>query len=341
MSDEEEQMHEEEEETEEAAGAAEPSGPSEAELAMQKRRAKQISSEGLDEAAQEMLEENRQMRKEMEKEIQEMRERSERRKREREEEEQRIAAERAEEEARRRADEDARKAKKEEEENAKREARAAKMAEFEKWKNPQKRNFVISKREGGDEEEAEEEGGEKEQKKSKEQLEAEKRAILAQRLSPLEIEGFDAAKLADKAKELYNLILRLEGEKYDLEKRFKSQQVDMQEMAERARQMNKVGKGEGCVRRVVAKEDEVDKIQERFAGAPAKIMMYSAFERQKDKRSYKDRYSIFTGPMYGYPAERINPQRRVTWNDQGQPVYIEDENAPAEGEGEAAAAEEE
>ena len=65
------------------------------------------------------------------------------------------------------------------------------------------------------------------EKKSKEQIEAEKRAILAQRTPKLEIDGFDSGKLTDKAKELHNLIMRLESEKYDLEKRFKAQQYDV------------------------------------------------------------------------------------------------------------------
>jgi len=64
-------------------------------------------------------------------------------------------------------------------------------------------------------------------RKSKEQLEAEKRAILKQRIKPLEIDGLDAPKLTEKAKELHTLIYRLEGEKYDLEKRFKAQQIDV------------------------------------------------------------------------------------------------------------------
>lgn len=64
-------------------------------------------------------------------------------------------------------------------------------------------------------------------RKSKEQLESEKRAILAQRIKPLEVSGMDASKLAEKAKELHNLIARLEGEKYDLEKRYKTMQVQV------------------------------------------------------------------------------------------------------------------
>ena len=67
----------------------------------------------------------------------------------------------------------------------------------------------------------------KEGKKSKEQLDAEKKAILKQRIVPLSIDGMDQSGLTEKAKELHKLICRLEGEKYDLEKRFKTQQIDV------------------------------------------------------------------------------------------------------------------
>ena len=71
------------------------------------------------------------------------------------------------------------------------------------------------------------EDSENTERKSKEQLEAEKRAILQQRIQPLEIDGFNENKLTDKAKELHKEIYRLEAEKYDLEKRFKEQQYDV------------------------------------------------------------------------------------------------------------------
>ena len=64
-------------------------------------------------------------------------------------------------------------------------------------------------------------------KKSKQQQQAEKKAILSQRIPQLEISGFNASKLTEKAKELHQLIYKLEGEKYDLEKHFKSQQFDV------------------------------------------------------------------------------------------------------------------
>ena len=58
-------------------------------------------------------------------------------------------------------------------------------------------------------------------------MEAEKRAILKQRIKPLEIDGMDQSQLAEKARELHTQIVRLEGEKYDLEKRFKQLQVEV------------------------------------------------------------------------------------------------------------------
>lgn len=311
----------------------EDSGPSEAERAMQRRR-EAPSSSGLDEYAQELLEANKVERDAMEDEIRELRQRSERRKKEREEEERRMAQQRQEEEQRRKAEEEERRRKKDEEEESRRSARAAKMAEFEKWKNPPTPNFVITKKSGGGgggDEDGEER---KDDRKSKEQLEAEKKAILAQRVQKLEIDGFDEAKLQEKAKEIWNLIFRLEGEKYDLEKRFKEQQYDMMELAERARQMNKVGKG--GLRRIQPGSDEVDQIQERFAGAPARIQMFSEFDRQKDKRTYSDRQQVFTGPHILYPAERIKPYRILKWNEAGLPCYedIPGAQRPDDGEGE-------
>lgn len=317
MSDEEEVVQSEEE----SAPAPVDSGPSEAERAMQRRRAaKNIDSSALNEEAQELLAENAELRAKMEEEIEELRRRSEQRKKEREEEERQNTIRRQEEEARRKAEEEERNSKKKAEELAKNSARAEKMAEFEKWKNVQKPNFIITKKSstsgGGDDED--EEG--LVEKKSKEQIEAEKRAILQQRTPKLEIAGFDSGKLTEKAKELQNLIVRLESEKYDLEKRFKAQQYDMMELAERARSMNKVGRG--GLKRIQVGEDEVDTMGERFAGCPSKIVMYSQFERQKDPRKWGQRQDVFTGPHVLYAAPKIEPTKVVKFNpENGLPEY--------------------
>jgi len=327
MSDDEEVYSEEEEEEEEApAPAPAPSGPTEAELAMKRRqKAAQISSEGLDEAAKELLEANAAERDMMAQEIEELRARSEQRKKERLREEQEMQARREEEEARRKQEEIERKRVKEDQERERKAKRDEQMKEFAKMQDT-KANFVIIKKSNelvggaGDEEKEEGEGN----KMSKEQMEQERKAILTQRIQPLEIDGFDEAKLKSKAENLHRDILRLEGEKYDLEKRFREQQHDMLEMAERARQINKVGKT--GLKRVVLKDDERDSIQERFSGAPSKIELYSRFERQPDKRAYGEKHTVFTGPTYLFPAEKINPTRVIKWDENsGLPTY---EDAP-------------
>merc|ERR1712122_427567 len=259
-----------------------------------RQKAAQISSEGLDEAAKELLEANAAERDMMAQEIEELRARSEQRKKERVREEQ----------------ERERKAKRDEQ-----------MKEFAKMQDT-KANFVIIKKSNelvggaGDEEKEEGDGN----KMSKEQMEQERKAILTQRIQPLEIDGFDEAKLKSKAENLHREILRLEGEKYDLEKRFREQQHDMLEMAERARQINKVGKT--GLKRVVLKDDERDTIQERLSGAPSKIELYSRFERQPDKRAYGEKHTVFTGPTYLFPTEKINPTRVIKWDENsGLPTY--------------------
>lgn len=53
----------------------------------------------------------------------------------------------------------------------------------------------------------------------------------------------------------------------------------------------------------------------------AKIEMYSRYERQKDKRNYHDRHTVFHGPTWLYPAKRIRPRKIVRWDEEGQPIY--------------------
>jgi len=49
--------------------------------------------------------------------------------------------------------------------------------------------------------------------------------------------------------------------------------------------------------------------------------MFSKYERQKDKRPYKDRQHIYTGPQYIHPPERIKPTKCVKWTESGLPGY--------------------
>lgn len=66
-----------------------------------------------------------------------------------------------------------------------------------------------------------------ERSKTKEQLEEEKRISLSIRIKPLDIDGLGAEKLRTKATELWEAIVKLETEKYDLEERQKRQEYDV------------------------------------------------------------------------------------------------------------------
>lgn len=63
--------------------------------------------------------------------------------------------------------------------------------------------------------------------KTKEQLEEEKQAALSQRIVPLDLSGMDTEALKAKAKELHDILYKLESEKYDLDDRYKRQQYDV------------------------------------------------------------------------------------------------------------------
>lgn len=66
-----------------------------------------------------------------------------------------------------------------------------------------------------------------ERNKTKEQLEEEKKISLSFRIKPLDIENLTVDKLKQKATELWDAIVKLETEKYDLEERQKRQDYDV------------------------------------------------------------------------------------------------------------------
>ena len=70
----------------------------------------------------------------------------------------------------------------------------------------------------------------REMTKTKEQLEEEKKISLSIRIKPLDLDGMDSDQLRNKANELWDTIVRLETEKYDLEERQKRQDYDVSEM---------------------------------------------------------------------------------------------------------------
>nr|XP_011456365.1 troponin T, skeletal muscle isoform X8 [Crassostrea gigas]XP_011456366.1 troponin T, skeletal muscle isoform X8 [Crassostrea gigas]XP_019918021.1 troponin T, skeletal muscle isoform X8 [Crassostrea gigas] len=262
-----------------------------------KRAMEEAARRKAEKVAQEIAEFEEQRKEEREKEqqeIQALREKREQRKREREEEDRRLAEMRVQEEARRKAEEEEKRKKKAEEEKQRKEERDRKRKEQEECiKNMRKPNFVITKHSDGEKTgETEEENEQGEVQKSKEQLEAEKRSFLSQRIKPLpDLSGLDEEKLAEQAKELHKEIYRLMNEKYDIEEKFKRQQYDMIELAERARQMSK-GKGRKGLSSAQV-DESFDRLADKFAGAPPKIQLCSKYERHTDHRSYGQRLELF------------------------------------------------
>lgn len=66
-----------------------------------------------------------------------------------------------------------------------------------------------------------------ERTKTKEQIEEEKKIALSIRIKPLVLDGVPMDKLKEKATELWEAIVKLETEKYDLEERMKRQEYDV------------------------------------------------------------------------------------------------------------------
>lgn len=109
------------------------------------------------------------------------------------------------------------------------------MEAMEKSKAPVKQNFVISKKD------AVAAGppsldkfqnvmyARSEMNKTKEQLAEDKEIALQFRIKPLEIEGMNVSDLRKKAQQLWDLIVQLESDKYDLEERQKRQDYDVRQ----------------------------------------------------------------------------------------------------------------
>merc|ERR1712008_407897 len=110
----------------------------------------------------------------------------------------------------------------------------------------------------------------KEMTKTKEQLEEEKRISLSIRIKPLDVDNMDSDQLGGKAKELWDTIVRLETEKYDLEERQKQQ----------------------LRQKAMKKGLDPEALTGKY---PPKIRMYSKYERRTDTRTYEDRKKLYEG----------------------------------------------
>merc|ERR1712036_77468 len=124
----------------------------------------------------------------------------------------------------------------------------------------------------------------REMTKTKEQLEEEKKISLSIRIKPLELDGMDTESLKETAKELWDTIVRLETEKYDLEERQKRQDYDLKELKERQKQQLR--------QKAMKKGLDPEALTGKY---PPKIRMYSKYERRTDTRTYEDRRKLYEG----------------------------------------------
>merc|ERR1719400_1725796 len=134
----------------------------------------------------------------------------------------------------------------------------------------------------------------REMTKTKEQLEEEKKISLSIRIKPLELDGLYSDALKEKAGELWETIVRLETEKYDLQERQKRQDYDLKELKERQKQQLR--------QKAMKKGLDPEALTGKY---PPKIRMYSKYERRTDTRTYEDRRKLYEGGWEVVRAEHL------------------------------------
>ncbi|KAI6177626.1 hypothetical protein M3Y97_00928300 [Aphelenchoides bicaudatus] len=213
----------------------------------------------------------------VEQELEVLKQRQIERKKEREVEEREFAERRRKDDERRREDEEKRKAKIEEQKRLK---------EEEKLKRQQMMagGFVTTT------------VGNKRKQRSDEQIqEAKRNYINSLQSNKPDISGLLPNDLKAKIKQLYQKILRLESEKYDLTQRHERQDYDLKELTERQSQQTR---NKALALGVEVEQAESGKVR------PPKINVASKHDRQKDHRSYNERFEIFEKP-YEKPEPAI------------------------------------
>jgi len=211
----------------------------------------------------------------VEQELELLKQRQIERKKEREVEEAEFAERRRKDDERRRQDEEARKERVE---------AAKRIKEEEKLKRQQMMagSFVTTS------------VGNKRKERTAEQHAEQKRNYLATLQKP-DISGLLPNDLKAKIKQLYQKILRLESEKYDLQQRHERQDYDLKELSERESQRSR--------NKALAAGVEVEQAESGQV-RPPKVNVASKFDRQKDHRSYGDKREKFEKP-YEKPEPKI------------------------------------
>jgi len=253
-------------------------------------KARQEAKKGeLDEQLREYINEWRKQRAKEEEELKRLKEKQSKRKEIRAEQEKKLAQQKKEEEERIRNQEAEKKAK-EAEEKRKRLEEAEKKRQLMMQAQKDKQNAGGGGGGGGMGGKRPDGGmgnvgdARREMTKTKEQLEEEKKISLSIRIKPLELDGLYSDALKEKAGELWETIVRLETEKYDLQERQKRQDYDLKELKERQKQQLR--------QKAMKKGLDPEALTGKY---PPKIRMYSKYERRTDTRTYEDRKKLYEG----------------------------------------------
>jgi len=301
MSDEEEYSEEEVEEVE-----VEEEEPEAEEVSKPAHKAEEVNDENMTEAEKAMMAAKRRQedddiakiqdyearrkaeREKEEEELRALKEKQEQRKLEREKEEREMAELREKAEQQRKEEEEARKARMEAERLKKEEEKKKRLQMVAQPFAPPGagtggRNFVIpEKKDRGDKfgniVQAKQEMG-----LTKDQQEALKSQHIEALIRQIDLDSLSGSDLKSKIKELHHRICKLETDKYDLEKRHERQEYDLKELNERQRQVS----------RNKALKKGLDPGDTGNARYPPKVSISSKYDRQIDRRNFKERRSMF------------------------------------------------
>jgi len=210
-------------------------------------------------------------------------------------------------------------------EEAERKRQAMQAAKDKKEMEPAKPNFTITKKQGVDDlgsalgsssfdKMANIMHAKGEMGKTKDQLDDDKKAILTFRVGALAIEGLSIDDLKKKAKELWEKIVTLESDKYDLEERQKRQDYDLKELAERQRQINR--------NKALKKGLDPEALSGKY---PPKIQVASKYERRTDRRTYGDKKELWSGgweAVFDADNEKIWEDKMMAFKEREGPKEL-------------------
>lgn len=136
--------------------------------------------------------------------------------------------------------------------------------------------------------------------KTKEQLAEDKKIAMDFRIKPLKTDGLAGNELKKIVNELWDSIVQLESDKYDLEEEQKRQEYHLKELLERQKQINKNK----------ALKMGLD-LEELNSNIPPKVRLASKYERKVDRRTFIDKTSLFNG---GY-VQIVESEKNKNWQE--------------------------